>query len=565
LRQKPNITAADGVSVTGAGGFPSPFFGTSAAAPHAAAIAALVKSAIPAFTPTQIRGLLSSTAIDIEAPGIDRDSGAGIVMPYAALLAAGFPGSAFVGIDSFDAFDNPGNGNGRPEAGEGARLAIVLKNYGVQNATAVSAALTSSTPGISVTLPNGSSYPDLLVSVAAPNASPLLFTVASDFPCPKTADFTLIVTYSGGLSPNTFTFPVPIGPPPFTITRNLDGTTPPTSPGVVPASGSQVGRLFRDGVASACGTQKVIDTGGANNPVDTSLRRYESFQFNTCANSPASCATVTLQGTNAVNLFTAAYAPAFNPLNLLQGYRADPGASAASRTYAFDVPAGPNSFAIDVHDVPINPHPSGILYTLTVSGACLGACNPPNHVPVAKAKNVTVFADDTCSANASIDDGSSDADGDPLTITQSPPGPYPLGTTPVILTVTDPKGATSQADGTVTVVDNEPPSVSNFSLSAPPLWPPNHRMVDVTVNYELSENCDSASCVLSVTSNEPENELGDGNTDHDWEIVDAHHVRVRAERSGNVDGRVYTVTLTCTDAAGNKTLRTGTLTVPHSR
>jgi hypothetical protein len=70
---------------------------------------------------------------------------------------------------------------------------------------------------------------------------------------------------------------------------------------------------------------------------------------------------------------------------------------------------------------------------------------------------------------------------------------------------------------------------------------------------------------LSVTSNEPENELGDGNTDHDWEIVDAHHVRVRAERSGNGDGRVYTVTLTCTDAAGNKTVRTGTLIVPQNR
>ena len=43
--QKPDLTAADGVAVTGAGGFPRPFFGTSAAAPHAAAIAALVQVA----------------------------------------------------------------------------------------------------------------------------------------------------------------------------------------------------------------------------------------------------------------------------------------------------------------------------------------------------------------------------------------------------------------------------------------------------------------------------------------------------------------------------------------
>jgi Subtilase family len=91
LRQKPDITAADGVSVTGVGGFPSPFFGTSAAAPHAAAIAGLLKSANPSFTPAQIRLALTGSAIDIEAPGVDRDSGAGIVDAVAALQAIGVP------------------------------------------------------------------------------------------------------------------------------------------------------------------------------------------------------------------------------------------------------------------------------------------------------------------------------------------------------------------------------------------------------------------------------------------------------------------------------------------
>ncbi|HEV8347729.1 MAG TPA: S8 family serine peptidase, partial [Vicinamibacterales bacterium] len=75
--QKPDFTAADGVSVSGVGGFTTPFFGTSAAAAHAAAIAALVKSANTALTPAEIRTLLTSTAIDIEAPGVDRNSGAG--------------------------------------------------------------------------------------------------------------------------------------------------------------------------------------------------------------------------------------------------------------------------------------------------------------------------------------------------------------------------------------------------------------------------------------------------------------------------------------------------------
>ena len=78
VRQKPDITAADGVSCA-APGF-NPFYGTSAAAPHAAAIAALLKSAVPGLTPAQVRSALIASAIDIEAPGIDRNTGAGIVM-----------------------------------------------------------------------------------------------------------------------------------------------------------------------------------------------------------------------------------------------------------------------------------------------------------------------------------------------------------------------------------------------------------------------------------------------------------------------------------------------------
>ena len=86
--QKPDMTAADGVSVTGAGGFPSPFFGTSAAAPHAAAIAALVWSRNLGLTASQVRAFLLLSAIDIETPGVDRDAGFGIVMADTAVALA---------------------------------------------------------------------------------------------------------------------------------------------------------------------------------------------------------------------------------------------------------------------------------------------------------------------------------------------------------------------------------------------------------------------------------------------------------------------------------------------
>ena len=83
VRAKPDIAAADGVK-TSVPGF-DPFFGTSAAAPHAAAIAALLLSFNPNLMTTQVRTALTSTALDIEDVGNDRDSGAGIVMGRPAL------------------------------------------------------------------------------------------------------------------------------------------------------------------------------------------------------------------------------------------------------------------------------------------------------------------------------------------------------------------------------------------------------------------------------------------------------------------------------------------------
>ena len=80
VRAKPDLAAADGVTVA-TPGF-DPFYGTSAAAPHAAAIAGLLWSANPSLSPAQIRTKLTQTALDIEAPGWDRDSGAGLIMAH---------------------------------------------------------------------------------------------------------------------------------------------------------------------------------------------------------------------------------------------------------------------------------------------------------------------------------------------------------------------------------------------------------------------------------------------------------------------------------------------------
>ena len=83
-RPKPDISAIDGVRVTGAGGFDSPFFGTSAAAPHVAAIAALVLQQDPLLTPQQVRQVLEDTAVELGGTNI---YGAGRVDAFAAVSA----------------------------------------------------------------------------------------------------------------------------------------------------------------------------------------------------------------------------------------------------------------------------------------------------------------------------------------------------------------------------------------------------------------------------------------------------------------------------------------------
>src|SRR5262249_44067916 len=414
LRQKPDITAADGVSVTGVGGFGSPFFGTSAAAPHAAAIAGLLKSANPSFTPAQIRTALTSSAIDIEAAGVDRDSGAGIIDAFAPLQAVGVPGFANLELGTVTATENPGDGNGNIDSGEGAKLVVQLKNTGVMDATSITSSLTTSTPGVTITQPNTSAYPNLpALGGSGTNTTPFLFTVASNAPCPLTINFTLTVNYTGGTSPQVFTFTVQTGPPPINILSTLDATAPTPGPGFTTATVTIAVRHFRDGIASTCGSTKAFP--GTTQP---GTRQYDAYTFMTCPTSGASCVTVTLSAANGVNLFSAAYMGNFNPADLSQNYLADAGASATTRTYSFNIPAGQQTFTVVVTDVPPGA-PSNSSYTLNVSGPCIGSCATPNQPPVAMCQNVTVPAGPGCVANASINNGSFDPEGGPLMITQT--------------------------------------------------------------------------------------------------------------------------------------------------
>lgn len=274
---------------------------------------------------------------------------------------------------------------------------------------------------------------------------------------------------------------------------------------------------------------------------------------------------------------------------------------------------------------------------------------PANAGPTATCADVTVgTGPSACSATASINNGSSDPDGDPLSFLQEPAAPYSLGTTLVSLTVSDTSGASASCSANVTVVDDAPPSivcpppttiectgpgtmftplpadasdnctvavngpsggafpvgtttlaysafdgtatasctsavtvadttaptVTSVSNSFASIWPPNHAMIPLNLTVTANDSCAGGainganSCrVTSITSNEAINSTGDGNTDPDW-IIPANglNASVRAERKGNGSGRVYTITVVCTDAAGNDSApATTTVVVPHSQ
>ena len=117
------------------------------------------------------------------------------------------------------------------------------------------------------------------------------------------------------------------------------------------------------------------------------------------------------------------------------------------------------------------------------------------------------------------------------------------------------------------VCEDVAPTIDALSVTPSVLWPANHKYVDVDATVSVSDNFDTNPTIVltSVTSNEPDNGKGDGNTVDDIVIVDDFHFMLRAERSGSGSGRIYTIDYLVTDSCGNSATATTDVTVPHSR
>jgi hypothetical protein len=211
----------------------------------------------------------------------------------------------------------------------------------------------------------------------------------------------------------------------------------------------------------------------------------------------------------------------------------------------------------------------------------LSAVTTLNTPPVANAgPDQVVECTSPAGAQVTLDGSASfDPDGDPLTFTWTdemnnvvatgamPMIIVPEGTHTFTLTVDDGRGGTDADTVVITVQDTTPPDINAVVADPDMLWPPNHKMAPVTVTVDATDLCDpNFTCeIVSVTSNEPIDGLGDGDTSPDWVITGPLTVDIRAERSGTGTGRIYTITVECTDDSGNSSTATVEVRVPHSR
>jgi hypothetical protein len=133
---------------------------------------------------------------------------------------------------------------------------------------------------------------------------------------------------------------------------------------------------------------------------------------------------------------------------------------------------------------------------------------------------------------------------------------------------TDNVGNAASASTGIVNIDKTPPTLT-CSNNGATLWPPDHKLVTVTAAVKVDGGLSGASgfTLRSATSSEPDNGLGDGDTENDiqgWALTTPDTSGMfRAERSGKGTGRIYTLTYQGLDLAGNTGMCTTRVSVVH--
>jgi hypothetical protein len=337
-----------------------------------------------------------------------------------------------------------GNSNGIIDPDECNTLTVQLDNTGCAPATVVSATLSTATAGVTITQPN-SPYPNIPIDANATNQVPFSVSTAPGFVCGTPIQFTLTANFAGGSTVNTFTLPTcNETQPPQTVNGSLDPADPDTT----------AGRLGRNTLIQSCETPKACPGGlGAGG------RSFDQMSFVNSGPLDA-CATISLTSAGGMNLIAATYLNSYNPADttFCNNYLGDPGGSLnGTVSWESTIPAGQTLVVVVME---VNAGTAATPYSVTVSGLSApapaggGVCQtcvitPPANITVANDPNqcgaVVTFPAPTTSGTCGV-----------VNVSPASGSFFPVGTTTVTATATS--GAT--ASFTVTVNDNQPPTIT---------------------------------------------------------------------------------------------------------
>jgi len=252
-----------------------------------------------------------------------------------------------------------GHVNGVVDYDDCVQLYLPVGNLGGGTATVVNAALTTSTPGVTITQPS-STYSNIAFGAIVTNNTPFQISTSPSFVCGTPIPLSLVLSYTGGSVTNTITMPT------------CQCSTIQTNDSLSGASATQNYWLWPSGTNSTCSLPKscpIYEVGYT--PV-----AYNAYSY-TNSSSSAVCVSVTIttlcgdEGNFKESIFSAAYLGSYNPGNLCANYLADMGGVQDSFTgpgtffYSFTVPAHTN-FVVVVDGTYPDYYCSG--YTLTVAG-----------------------------------------------------------------------------------------------------------------------------------------------------------------------------------------------------
>lgn len=207
VRQKPDLTAADGVQ-TSVAGF-NPFFGTSASAPNAAAIAGLVLSGNPGLSPAEVREAMTATAIDIAETGVDNRTGAGVVRADLVLAYTGASPQPLAKAAK-PSVVNDSDGSQYLKPGTTATVTVPVVNSGDGTAASTSLVLTTPTAGVTIA-PRSKYYGNVEVGQTVTNTFKV--TVPETARVGTAVKLDARVTFAGSTSPTTSAFTLTVGEP----------------------------------------------------------------------------------------------------------------------------------------------------------------------------------------------------------------------------------------------------------------------------------------------------------------------------------------------------------------